>query len=439
MPQGCIPLLLILILLVLLSGFFSATETAYSCLNKLKLKSMINDGDLKAQKVYELSEKFESLITTILIGNNIVNLSAASISAVFFAKLITNGVDSSVVSTVVLTVVILIFGEITPKFLAKSCPEKMAFALYPVIMLFYYILFPLNIIFTGYQKLIAKIFRVKKEDVITDNELITMVNEAEEDGVLEEDASNLVRSALEFSDSEAGDILVPRVKIVAASVTASMEEVRGKFTDSGFSRLIIYKDSIDDVLGFIHEKDFYRAYLNNESDISGILNKLFSASEHMKISVLLKKLQEEKCQIAAVYDEYGGLLGIVSVEDILEELVGEIWDEHDKEDQTLRKINDNEYIVAGNCDIDTFFDELNIKTKESEEPDSNTIGGWLTEQCEHIPKTGECVDWNDLSMEILNASDKQVLEVKITKKTEAEEKDDKDKTKDKDKSKEKST
>lgn len=414
MPDGSVPLLIAIIVLILLSGFFSATETSYSCVNKIKLKSMINNGNNRAKQVLELSEKYETLLTTILIGNNIVNLSAAAISGVFFAKIITGGVDSSVVSTIVLTVLVLIFGEITPKLIAKSYPEKVAMLFYPMIMFFYYILYPLNLIFRGYQKLLSIMFKIKPDDTITDEQLLTIVDEAEEDGVLKEDESELVRSAIEFRDSEAGDILVPRVKIVAVPFDATMEQIHSTFTNSGFSRLIVYKESIDDVLGFVHEKDFYNAYLNGQSDIGGILNKTVVISQHTKISELLKMLQKQKCQIATVFDEYGGLLGIVTVEDILEELVGEIWDEHDEEELPIRKVSDDEYVVCGNCEIDEIFSLLDISEKEEEEIESNTIGGFLTELVEKIPEVGEVVDWNGLHIEVLKATDKQVLEVKIT-------------------------
>lgn len=415
MPEGCTQLLIAIIILITLSAFFSATETAYTSINKLKLKSQINAGDKRAEKVYNLSENYESLITTILIGNNIVNLSAATLGGLFFAKIISaeSGVDSSVVSTIVLTVVVLIFGEITPKTLAKSMPNKFARAFYYPIMLFYYVFFPLNLLFRGYQRLISLMFRVKKDDAITDEQLLTIVDAAEEDGVLEEDESELVRSALEFGDSEVGDIIVPRVKIVAVPIDSDMEEVRKKFNESGFSRLLVYKENKDEILGFIHEKDFYNSYLNGGKDIVGILAKVESASEHTKISDLLKTLQGKKCQIAVVYDEYGGVVGMVTIEDILEELVGEIWDEHDTVESTITKTSEDTFVVEGSCDLDTFFDETELTYKDSYGQDSNTVGGWLTEQFEGIPDAGECVDIDNMHFEVVKASDKQILEVNL--------------------------
>lgn len=415
MPAGCTQLLIAIIVLILLSAFFSATETAYTSINKLKLKSQINAGDKRAEKVYALSENYESLLTTILIGNNIVNLSAATLGGLFFAKIITaeSGVDSSVISTIVLTVVVLVFGEITPKTLAKSMPDRFARAFYYPIMFFYYIFFPLNLLFRAYQKLLSLMFRVKEEDAITDEQLLTIVDAAEEDGVLEEDESELVRSALEFGDSEVGDIIVPRVKIVAVPIDAEMDEVRKKFNESGFSRLLVYKENKDEILGFIHEKDFYNSYLNGGKDIVSILAKVESASEHTKISDLLKTLQGKKCQIAVVYDEYGGVVGMVTIEDILEELVGEIWDEHDTVESTITKMSEDTFTVQGDCNLDTFFDETELTYKDSYGQDSNTVGGWLTEQFEGIPEVGESVDIDNMHFEIVKASDKQILEVKL--------------------------
>ncbi len=431
MPDGCVPLLIVIVILIILSGLFSATETAYSCLNKVKVKSMANGGDKRAKKVLALSEKYESLITTILIGNNIVNLSAASIAGVFFALLAIEGIDSNVLSTAVLTVAILIFGEITPKFLAKSSPEKFAFSIYPIITFFYYILLPLNFIFSLYQKLVAKLFKLKKEESITDEELMTIVDEAEEDGVLEEDESELVRSALEFGDSEAGDILVPRVKIVAVALDSKMEAIRAKFNESGFSRLVVYNESIDDVIGFIHEKDFYNLYLNGGTEVSSIINKLVGTSEHTKIHDLLKTMQYSKSQLAAVYDEYGGILGIISIEDILEELVGEIWDEHDDKVELINKVSEDCYRIDGDCDIDTFFDDLNVKSETTDEIKSNTVGGWITEKYEGIPKEGECFDIDNLHVEVVKASDKKILEVQVIVTEEEDEEEKSDKKEDK--------
>lgn len=411
MPEGSVPLLAALIILIVFSGLFSCTETAYACAGKIKLKGLVNGGSVRAEKTLALSEKFESLLTTVLIGNNIVNLSAASVSGVFFAMLLKDSpVDSSVISTIVLTFVVLIFGEITPKFFAKAYPEKMAMALYPFAIGFYYILYPVNLLFRGYQKLISVIFKVKPDDTITDEQLMTIVDEAEEDGTLKEDESDLIRSALEFDDLEVGDILIPRVSVEAVSITASMQTVMEKFRDTGYSRLIVYKDTIDNVLGFIHEKDFYQCYLAKKTNVSSIVQQIFFTAEHTRISLLLKKLQARRCQMAVVTDEYGGMLGIVTLEDILEELVGEIYDEHDEENVPFRENEDGTLTVEGFCEIDDFFKEVGFET----ESDSNTFGGWLIEQFGEIPHAGRKIVVNGYEFKVLKASRKCVLQALVT-------------------------
>ena len=358
MPDGSVPLLIALIVLVIFSGFFSATETAYSCANRTKLRSLEGNGNKRAKKVLDLAEnKLDKLISTILVGNNIVNLSAATIAATFFGMVIKDGnVDPSVVSTIVTTIFVLIFGEITPKFIAKVYPEKFAMAFYPLVIFFFYLLYVFTFFFSGWRWLITKIFRIKQTDVVTEDEVLTMVEEAEEDGTLKSDETKLIRSVIEFDDLEVGDILVPRVNVVAVDVQTPMEEIRKVFDEEGYSRLPVYKDTIDTIIGTIHEKDFFNAYLAGKKNVDGILQNAFYTTEHAKISNLLKQLQKKKVHIAVVLDEYGGTLGLVTLEDILEELVGEIWDEHDEEVNYFKKIADDAYLVDANAPLSDVFE-----------------------------------------------------------------------------------
>ena len=410
MPDGSVPLIVALIFLIILSGLFSATETAYACASKIKLKGMVNGGNVRAEKTLALSEKFESLLTTVLIGNNIVNLTAASVSGALFVLLLANTpLDPSVLSTAVLTVIVLIFGEITPKFFAKAYPEKMAMLLYPFAISFYYILYPANLLFSGYQKLISVVFKIKPDDTITDEQLMTIVDEAEEDGTLKEEESELIRSALEFDDLEVGDILIPRVSVEAVPINASMDNIMKVFQDTGYSRLIVYKDTIDNVLGFIHEKDFYQSYFNKKPNVKSIIQQIFFTAEHTRISLLLRKLQARRCQMSVVTDEYGGMLGIVTLEDILEELVGEIYDEHDEENVPFHENDDGSLTVEGFCEIDVFFREVGFET----ESDSNTFGGWLIEQFGEIPHTGRKINVNGYQIKVLKASRKCVLQASV--------------------------
>lgn len=415
MPDGAVPLLIALIILVLFSAFFSSTETAFSCSNKIKLRSMWTSGNKRAGKVLKLAEEnYGNLITTILVGNNIVNLTAATLSTLFFAKVITEGtVDASLVSTIVITLAVLIFGEITPKFLAKTAPEKMAMAFYPIILAFYYIFYPFNLIFGGWKWLLGKVFRIKDEQVITEAEIMTVVEEAEEDGTLKEEETNLIRSVIEFDDLEVGDILVPRVNVAAVGLTDSMDTIKDVFEKEGYSRLPVYRGSIDTIVGTIHQKDFFSAYINGKTGVEDILQPLILTTEHIKISALLKQMQKKKIHIAVVLDEYGGTLGLVTLEDILEELVGEIWDEHDEEINYFKRINENAYIVDCNAPLCDLFELLNIKG-EDEEFEANTVSGWIIEMLGEIPHAGKSFNHKHFAIEILKSTVRRVLQAKIT-------------------------
>ena len=347
-----LPLSIVICALIILSGFFSGTETAYSCANKIKLKSMITLGKKNAKAVYDFAdEKYDKLVTAILVGNNIVNLTASALGTILFGMLIADKNLAATASTATLTVVVLLFGEITPKYLASVYPEKFCFIFYPLMQLFYWVLMPICKIFDGFKWLLTKVFKLKKDATITDEELMSLVDEAEEDGTLKEDESELLRSALEFDDLKVEDILVPRVDVIAVSEDSTMEEVCETFEKTGYSRLPVYKDTIDNVIGLIHQRDFFVGYVKGEKEIGHLVQDIVFTSEYTRISTLLKQLQKQKIHMAAVSDEYGGLVGIVTLEDILEELVGEIWDEHDEEEILYGQIADGEFWVDPSVDL----------------------------------------------------------------------------------------
>lgn len=415
MPDGSIPLLIALIVLIILSGFFSATETAYTSLNVIKVKSLCQK-DGKFKKVLSLYDRYDQLLSTILIGNNVVNLSASSLALIFFTKIITEPVfvDVSVISTAVITIVVLLFGEISPKFIAKAYPEKFSLAFYPLIMLCYYLFYPLNVLLGLFQKLLSVIFRLDRDDAITDDELITIVNEAEEDGTLKEDESDLIRSAIEFDDLEVKDILVPRIHVVAVPIDATKQEVKKVFDSERYSRILVYKDTIDSIVGFIHEKDFYRNYFKQEFKVSDLMQKVEFVVEHTKISALLKKLQAKKVHMAVVLDEYGGTLGIATVEDIVEELVGEIYDEYDEDTELIKQLSDNEYLINCSLELNEFFENFELEDFE-EEFDANTVGGWITEKLGELPTNGRKFSYKNLNVEVTKSTLKKVIEIKVTK------------------------
>lgn len=401
-----------LITLVLLSAFFSSTETAFTSANKTRLKLMAEDGNKGAKKAFELTEKYDSLLFTILIGNNIVNILMTTFAGIMFGMLIaTNAGLAEFVSTAVTTVVVLIFGEITPKTLAKESPEKLASIFSYPISFFIIILYPLNLIFSGWKLLLTKVFKFEHEDVITEEELLTYVEEASEDGTLNESETELISGAIEFNDVEVGDILVPRVNVIAVEMDTPMDEIKDVFLKNGFSRVPVYKNSIDTIIGMIHEKDFFNAYLNGTKNIKGLITSMAIATEHMKISVLLRTLQKQKVHMATVLDEYGGTLGIVTLEDILEELVGEIWDEHDEVVDYFTKVDDTTYLVDGNAELADFYELFD--QEEDEESDSNTVSGWVIERAGDIPAIGTTFDFNNLEITVVKRNLRKVLEIKV--------------------------
>ena len=417
-PTG---LFIAIIALVILSGFFSSTETAFSCASRIKLRSLASNGNKRAQQVLDLAEnKYDKLISTILIGNNIVNITATTLATVFFVQLIKDGATANLVSTIVMTVGVLIFGEITPKLIANVYPEKMAMTFYPLVILFYCILYPFNLIFSAWRWLLTKVFKLQKEDAVTEEEIMTVVEEAEEDGTLGEEETKLIRSVIEFDDLEVGDILVPRVNIVSIDAELTMDEIKKLFLNEGYSRLPVYRDSIDTIIGTVHEKDFFRAYMQGKKGIDGILQNAYYTTEHVKISNLLKDLQKKKVHMAVVLDEYGGTLGIVTLEDILEELVGEIWDEHDEEVNFFKQLNETTFVVDGNAPLTDMFEYFELSGEE-DNFDAYTVSGWVIEKMEQIPHAGAKFEHLNLEIEVMKSTVKKVQQIKVTVNEKAQE------------------
>lgn len=416
MPEGSVPLLIAILVLLIFSAFFSAVETAYSCANRIKLRAQSSKGDKLASQVLVLAEdKFDKLISTVLICNNIVNITASTLSTLFFAKVITSGnIDSSVISTIVTTIAVLLFGEITPKFLAKSAPEKIAKVFYPVVICCFYFFYPVNLLFSGWKWSLGKIFKLKTSEIITEEEILTVVEEAAEDGTLKKDETKLIRSVIEFDDLEVKDILVPRVNVVAVNINSSMNKIKSTFEKEGYSRLPVYKNDIDTIIGIIHQNDFFFAYLNGKENIDDILQNAVYTTEHVKISALLKQLQKQRVHLAVVLDEYGGTLGVVTLEDILEELVGEIYDEHDEEINYFKDIDNTTTIVDCNAPIQDMFAHFGLFGEE-EKFEATTVNGWVVEFLGEIPLSNKKFEYGNLSIEVLKSTVRRVLQIKVTK------------------------
>ena len=399
-----------LVALVALSAYFSATETAFTSLNRIRLKTRADDGDKRAARTLALAADFDRLLSTLLIGNNIVNNVATTIGAVLFIQLIGPG-KGPTVSATVLTIVILIFGEVTPKSLAKERPEAWAIVATPLLRVMAVVLTPVNFLFTQWKKLLRVLLRHQDDDGITEEELMGMVDQAETEGSLDQHESDLIRNAIEFNDMEVSEILTPRVDLEALADTATMEEAAAMYADSGFSRLPIYHDSIDNIIGVLHEKDFYAAYCRGVKRLSELKGSVLYTTETARISDLLRQLQQNKVHMAVVVDEYGGTQGIVTMEDIMEELVGEIWDEHDEVIEEFRKQSDGSYLVACSADLDDLYDLFDMKP--GQEYDASSVSGWVMEEIGRVPDVGDRFRADGLEVCVTRVEHRRVMEIRV--------------------------
>ena len=403
-------LIIILAVLIILSSFFSATETAFSSLNKIRLRYLANNGNSKAEKTLQLAENYTSLLSTILIGNNIVNILSASLATVLFTNLL--GEKGVGVSTAVMTIVVLIFGEVTPKTVAKEIPESFAMFVTTPINILVKVMAPICFLFEKWSDFINGFFKNEDGDNFRSEEFITMVEEAQEDGDMDDHEADLLTNAIEFNDLDVREILTPRVDVIAAEVNMSQDVIEEMFRLNGFSRLPIYEGTIDNIIGVLHEKDFYYLfYKDSKKTIGDIIKPVLYTSPHVKISALLRQLQKEKTHMAVVIDEYGGTAGIITMEDILEELVGEIYDELDEIVEYYKRLNDNEYLVKGDAEIDDVFDYFDID--EDEDHNFNTVSGWVIHNIDRMPQVGDEFDYKNIHVTVTEADNKKALEVKM--------------------------
>lgn len=393
---------------IILSAYFSATETAFSSMNRVRIKYLSDQGNKRATLALKLSENYDRLLSTILIGNNIVNILVASIGTLLFADLL-GAETGATVSTAVVTVLVLIFGEISPKSLAKDAPETFAMLSAPLLKVLVILLSPVNFIFTQWKKLLSKIFRIGKKRKLTEEELLTIVEEATCESELDSDESEIIKSAVTFSDLTAEDILIPRVDIVAADVNITCPELKKLFISSGFSRIPIYKSSIDNIVGIVHQKDLF---LEESSDItvSDIMKEPVVAPITTKISDILRLLQKTKSHMAIIKDEYGGTMGILTMEDILEELVGEIWDEHDEVEEDIIKEDEYHYIVNGDTTMTKICNRFDVNI----ETDAITLSGYIMERMNKIPHEGESFKEGNLTFTVKEMSYQRITVTEIS-------------------------
>ena len=400
--------IIIILICLILSAYFSASETAFSTFNKIKIKNLAEKGNRKAKLVLNISENYDTMLSTILIGNNIVNILSASLATILFIGWI-NETSGPTVSTAVMTVIVLIFGEITPKTLAKKRPEAFAMFAAPFLKFLMIILFIFTFIFKKWQDLVSKFIKDKEEDQVTEEEILTLVEEATEDGVLDEDESELIKSAIEFGDLEVIDIFTPRVDVKALPLDATYEEIDQAFTGNAFSRLPIYDEDIDHIVGIIYYKDFYQAEEENFK-LTDIIKQPMFVMKHKLVNELLKEFQTSKQHFAVVADEFGSVAGIVTMEDILEEIVGEIWDEYDEIHEDVKKVSENVYIVSGKANIDKVLEIFDIE----KDIEPVTVNGWISEELKTLPSRGAKLQYENLKIEVIKMKGRRIESVKIT-------------------------
>ena len=417
--------LLSIIILVGLSAFFSSSETAVTASNRLKIKAKAEEGDKRAKTALKLINDYDKTISTILIGNNIVNIVATSLATVMATSIWK--IHGAIISTVVMTVLVLVFGEILPKSLAKTNAEGLLLSTAKILRFITKILTPISIIFSGVRTVVSrKDDGEEKKPSYTEDELKVIMDEVQDEGVLEEVERELAQNALDFDDIEVGEILTPRVNLVAVDIEKGIEKIKEAVLEEKYTRIPVYRESIDTIIGIINAKDFLSALVTSDHvDIEELLQEAMFLPDTMKISAALSAMQKDKVQLAIVTDQYGGTAGIVTMEDILEELVGEIWDEHDEVLQLIETISPICFRVNGNMDTSDMLEAIDFNGDEIESR-YNTVGGWATEVLGKIPEPGEYFEYENLRIEIEEVEDNRVVFVKVeyTSSPEEEEEDD---------------
>ena len=405
--------IVLLIILLIGSGFFSASETALMSLSKIKMRHMEEDGVKGAKLVSTLIEDSNRLLTSILIGNNIVNIAATSITTSLFTAML--GAQGVAIATGLMTVLVLIFGEITPKTISANNPEKASLVVAKPIKFFVTILTPIVWIFNIITKVIFKLFGVDDKGVkpfITEEELKTMVNVSHEEGLLEMEEIEIINNVFEFGDMQAKEAMVQRLDIVAIDMEDSYEEIIDLFKTEKLSRMPVYEETIDDIIGILNIKDII--FLSDEEienfDIKKYMREAFFTYEFKKITQLLEEMKKDKSQMAIVVDEYGGTAGLITIEDLVEVIVGDIEDEYDEEEDEIQVISPNEFLVDGSTKISDVNEILNIEL-ESEEFDS--IGGYIIGYIRHIPEENEIIEMDNIKFNIESVDKNRIKKIRI--------------------------
>jgi putative hemolysin len=403
--------LILLGVLILLSAFFSSAETAYSSVNKIRLRNFESEGQRGSKKALFIAENFDRALSTILVGNNIVNIAAASISAKLATDLF-GGNTGLLISTFVMTLLILIFGEILPKSLAKENAEGYALSISGILYLLIKILTPVNFFFIKLKELVSNVFSKNNSmPSVTEEELKVMLDISEEEGVIDKEERELIHRSMDFDDIRVSEVLTPRIDVKAVEVNQAVEEIKEMFFEERFSRMPVYEDHIDNVIGILSEKEFFTHLLKyGEVNIRELIREPMFVFESAKISTLLPKLQKDKVHLAIVVDEFGGTTGLITLEDILEEIVGEIWDEQDEKIHSMTKVSDNVYTFDSQFQLDEFTDLLNLPEPESS---YHTVGGWVVESFQEIPAEGETFEYENVRVTVEEVENRRIRTIKV--------------------------
>ena len=400
--------LIIIACCLVISAFFSASEMAFSSLNKVRLKSMADQGDSKAKLALQMIDRYDDLLSTILVGNNVVNILCSSMATVLFIDLL-GQVQGPGVATIVTTVVVLIFGEISPKSIAKESPEKFAMATASILNIIVKLFVPINFLFGLWKKLLSKIIKSNGDQAVTEAELLTYIDEVEQGGTIDEQEGSIIRSAIGFTDLEVQDIFTPRIDIVSVSTDMNNDEIEAVFMESGYSRLPIHDGDIDKIVGTLYQKDFYRLVIHGKQELKDVIRPALFTSKYKLIGDLLKQLQREQQHLAIVIDEYGCTAGLATMEDILEEIVGDIWDEYDVVSDDIQQQEDGSYLVEGTCNVEEFFDFLGQKR----EFEVTTVNGWMMDVLGRIPAVGDSVKEDGFTATVIKSNGRRAEQVQV--------------------------
>lgn len=404
--------IVLIVVLTLCSAFFSCSETAFSSISKARLKNYVSQGNKRAKIALDIADNYDKALTTILIGNNIVNIASSSLATVVFTQML--GASGVGVSTIVMTIIVLIFGEITPKTFANENAEKCAIAFAPIISFLMFLFTPVVWLFSQLKKLLGKFYKQSDSPSVTEDELKYIIEEIEEQGVLEEQEGDLVRSALDFDEITVNEILTPRVKVVGIDIDTPIDEVKEVFLTEMYSRLPVYEDTIDNIVGVVNQKDFFYMQNKGKTNLSEIVQEVLHISELKLISEALKEMQLAKSHMAIVMDQYGGTKGIITLEDILEQLVGEIYDENDEVEAPISEVSKSSYEISGELTIYELLKYLELPD-DYIQTNATTVNGWITEIFGHIPTENETIYTNNgWFIKVISTKNHHVKEVNIT-------------------------